>query len=779
MAICGAVVVTTAFALTASAAQSHRAAHSKQGAFAARASNTYGSSLPRPANQPTPVLLYRSAPDTARNQTGVGAWVYSDGTGGSLRLRAMATGGHPADAPTPAGSGHDLEPTWPAWISSSIPLTWTGWKRIELPLAALNYRQPSTAADGAAPANFADADAVGIDTTRRTGVIYIGGLHWIGPDDSAASSTIIDGFSTASTFAWRTHGTIEAVRSVSCKMGVTPPSARIVRTAMKLDFSNSAMSDADSLGYLHQMVSASDKPCLVLVPKSPFDRQLADAVPDHGDATSVIETVVCADQIQAASFDLYATKPLTNVTVRQTTPLAAVGHSMPATAVDIDVVKIVKQHGGGTYVDWDATGATPCMLLKDDSQPLANADGGLANVRLTGDPRTDIPAHTQKQFWITISVPKDTPAGNYLQGLTISADQMRPFTVTLDVTVLPLRLMSPSKQYAIDFKGKLGSGPAGGAAETDATAQVANSTEYLQREQFQTELADIAQHGFRYATLTDQGPALWDAVDAYMSVQGLGYPFLYTGFSSVHDAQVVDKERTKRKLDPFYFLDGNQGSLTQDAAALKAAGMQSAVIVPDDNSLPDGIDSLSLAIHQTDDPYVERLVAGGTRETNKRDWLAWRSADSNPKVNRLYTGFVLFRSNMYGAYAMDYQSACGGNPFDDAAPRTPPDTGLRPQMLTYPVSGGLVDTIQWEAAREGVTDVRYLTTFFAALRECKDNHVDLALLPVYESNVKSIVARVSWTNQDAQLQADRMTIAHYALKLRADVNHYYAVHGGG
>ena len=44
-------------------------------------------------------------------------------------------------------------------------------------------------------------------------------------------------------------------------------------------------------------------------------------------------------------------------------------------------------------------------------------------------------------------------------------------------------------------------------------------------------------------------------------------------------------------------------------------------------------------------------------------------------------------------------------------------------MLTYPVKDGVLDTLQWEACREGVTDVRYLTTMYAALRECKDAQV--------------------------------------------------------
>ena len=34
----------------------------------------------------------------------------------------------------------------------------------------------------------------------------------------------------------------------------------------------------------------------------------------------------------------------------------------------------------------------------------------------------------------------------------------------------------------------------------------------------------------------------------------------------------------------------------------------------------------------------------------------------------------------------------------------------RDQNFTYPVSNGILSTIQWEGFREGIDDVRYLTT---------------------------------------------------------------------
>ena len=689
----------------------------------------------------------------------------------------MATGGHAVDPQPAVGTGEDEEPTWPAWISDPITINWIGWKRVDVPLAKLTYRHPANAAADAAPANFADADAIGIDTSRRKGVLYISMLAWDGADGTEATSIPADDFSSQSYTAWRVHGTPQAVRAVSYRTAVTPPVAHIGHPAMKLSFVNAALNDAQSMVYLKQMASLATRPCVVFCARSPFDPQLPDAMPVRGDAATRVEAFACADQIQSAAFSIYALKPLTNVTVRQEGGLSKVGHDMPSWAVDIDVVKVAKQHGDAEYVDWDATGLVPGMLVKDDRETLRTADGSLPNIRFTGDPVTDIPANTQKQFWLTLNVPKNTPAGNYTEQLEISADQLSPFSISLYVDILPLRLMSPSKQYAVAFEGKLSAPPqsAGGA---DPGATLAASTEYLSGDTFREELSDIANHGFRYATLTDQGPAFWDAAQQYMAVPGLGYPFLYTGFTSLNAAEAIDRERSDHKIDPFYFLDSNTGSLGQDAAAFKAAGLQDAVIVPDDNSLPDGIDSASLAIHHVDDPYVKRLLAGGQRTSNQRDWLAWQSSDCHPLVNRLYTGYLLFRSDMYGAYALGYECAYGGDPYDDTAPRAAAYTGLRPQMLTFPVAGGLIDTVQWEAAREGVNDIRYLTTFYAALRECKDNHVDGALVPTYESAVKQLMQKPFWSEDDADLQHIRLTIAQYAVRLRSDVDHYYAKHGG-
>ena len=123
-----------------------------------------------------------------------------------------------------------------------------------------------------------------------------------------------------------------------------------------------------------------------------------------------------------------------------------------------------------------------------------------------------------------------------------------------------------------------------------------------------------------------------------------------------------------------------------------------------------------------------------------RDWWYWPATNADPKTNRVDTGLLLWRSNLYGAFLPDYQTAFGLDPYDEtSAGACPSKAAFRPLMLTYPVKDGVLDTLQWEACREGVNDVRYLTTMYAALRECKDAHIAKPLVGEAEGYVKTFL----------------------------------------
>ena len=80
----------------------------------------------------------------------------------------------------------------------------------------------------------------------------------------------------------------------------------------------------------------------------------------------------------------------------------------------------------------------------------------------------------------------------------------------------------------------------------------------------------------------------------------------------------------------------------------------------------------------------------------------------NPDIYRKNYGFALWNAGYDGAMNFAYQYQFGQsiwNDFDDATyPR------YRDHVFAYPVTDGVIDTIQWEGFREGVDDTRYVAS---------------------------------------------------------------------
>ena len=62
----------------------------------------------------------------------------------------------------------------------------------------------------------------------------------------------------------------------------------------------------------------------------------------------------------------------------------------------------------------------------------------------------------------------------------------------------------------------------------------------------------------------------------------------------------------------------------------------------------------------------------------------------------------------------------------------------RPEDYTYPSRTGVVPTIQWEAAREGIDDVRYLTPLDKLIKESKRIKDNPELVKEREASIRLI-----------------------------------------
>jgi len=85
-----------------------------------------------------------------------------------------------------------------------------------------------------------------------------------------------------------------------------------------------------------------------------------------------------------------------------------------------------------------------------------------------------------------------------------------------------------------------------------------------------------------------------------------------------------------------------------------------------------------------------------------------------PETYRRNFGLLLWQAGYDGAmdYAYQHSFGHGWNDFDSPQ--------YRDHNFTYQTVDGVIDTIQWEGFREGVDDVRYVTTLVKAMEAARE-----------------------------------------------------------
>ncbi len=737
---------------------------------------------PPVAAAPPPVgvrnLLTRAAAQKMGKNNGVRLWVRGDNSGANLRVRLQQTGGNTAD--DVAGA---LRPTW---ISTPIPLNFSGWKEVVLPQSKFTLRAPDAALSGVDPAYPADAqtatsgaaqepDWAGIDTvgleTRvpRRSTVYVDDIAWVTLDanNAGTAETVVDDFEKGNIAAWTSGGTREQQQALSYGLGTQPMQAHGGRVGFKLDVTSASfVRQTTLLPAVKRTLARTGLSYLVYAPAALFDPILPTSLPATPSVLTDLPILACPDQVQAATFCVYTQKALQNVTVTLPKDLQGIGRTLGRAGVNVHVVKVWKQQGAGPLRDEDTTAQVPELLVKDDRVALS---GPAPAVRLVGAPVTDIPADTTKQFWVTISVPRGTPGGHYIGSLLVSGRGLPAFPVRLDVNVLPLRLQNPAKQYGINLRSRLDPSPAALPA-MDGRAFV---TDFVTKPVLEQQLADIAAHGFRFATLYDSPETLADAAASYRRL-GFGEPFLYRGDAAI---AAVEAARTAANLQPFYYALPREAAAASQArlAAMGKKGLTASAFIARQADVEALQSSVGLALDSYDSPYAQDLIrTKGKRKSGTRDWWYWPATNEDPHTNRLDAGFHLWRANLYGAFVPAYQIAFGTDPYDETSAGAPPAlAAYRPQMLTYPAQDGVIDTLQWEATREGINDVRYLTTMFLALGDCR--HVYSIAKPLTdeaEAYVNTFLDKPLTLLPDTEYDKARAKIADYALKLTAAIDAY-------
>ena len=538
------------------------------------------------------------------------------------------------------------------------------------------------------------------------------------------------------------------------------------------------------------------------MPILPDPNQDNDLLGIYGTLSDKLYVIATPGEYEPASFVVYATSDINALEV-EITDLKMEAFKINASNIDVKVVKCWYQAGSA----WRNIGQNkqnkvlvPELLLNDDTLVKVDYENRENYLKLRlpdgekyiwiSDPTdvtretmilpieefpvqdspmllpVDIPAKTNKQFWITVKVPDDAPPGIYKGCIKLYSNKDLLANLSLFVRVLPFKLAKPYYDSSIYYRGRLD--PAGKGAIT---------SEIKSELQFKSELENMLAHGVINPRILirlknpgswEEGPDL-EELERVLEIResvgmgcqsiqlGIGYNLGFdTNISITPERLEILKQNVKNVLEVterfnipevyFYGIDEAVGerlvSQKEVWRAIQEAGGK--VNVSGYTGHFDLVgDTLDLLIHAN---YPDKNEAGKWHASGKKiyNYANPFGGVENPERHRRNYGLLLWKYDYDGACNFAYQYNMGNiwNDFDQ--------TKHRDLDYTYPTVNGVIDTIAWEGYREGVDDVRYITTLIQAIEEAKntDNVEILAAVAAAEKYLAKLKQDVENRNLD-------------------------------
>jgi len=454
-----------------------------------------------------------------------------------------------------------------------------------------------------------------------------------------------------------------------------------------------------------------------------------------------LRITACRGEYEPWTFVVYADEGLRKVQL-QVSDLVGDSARISASAIDARAVLCwwqdvgVDAVAGSRAIIPELLMKNPALITRDD----AHRDNILHFEGLPEDAPElqpmDIPPRSLQQFWLTVRVPADARPGVYAGTVTVTPDAAAATQVRLVLTVPDFDLPAPAKDYSMYYLGRLD--PKGAAEGQNPLA--------LTEERYRAELRDLVAHGCTQ-------PNIWDGDYGSAGEPDLARlkrllevrreegalagptPFVNHGLAITEDRFPEAKPaeirvQTRRILDffqqngypepLFYGADEAYGDRLRAARtayrAVNDAGGR--VVAACRRGYFSDIGEL-LNVPVVVSPSL-RGVGDSVRATQACGGRAWfyypQTSLEDPRVWRHLAGFWLWTSGLDGVAPFAYQSA-PGNPYVD----WDPEPGVwRDHSFAYPTRSGVLDTVHWEAFREGVDDARYCTALWSHLQLARE-----------------------------------------------------------
>jgi hypothetical protein len=340
-----------------------------------------------------------------------------------------------------------------------------------------------------------------------------------------------------------------------------------------------------------------------------------------------------------------------------------------------------------------------------------------------------------RQIWLTVHVPENAKPGRYNGTLTFKPQNHPAQTVAIQLTVYPLTLHKSERVQGMYW----------------------NEAALFYPQNRQKELDDMARHGIRAVVtgsfsvpeLKKQGEQVavdftrMDALVAAIKKAGLmGYmPFL-TASTEINIAEFLKAhpevkmtqddayklviaqtfEHAKANHWPeilFYPVDeiGNGAKYLEKMkhlGALIRAAAPDAKIYCTVNNFAAGLEAAAYIDYACVNIPLSREQEQQILQSGKAYMRYGNSYNYNPRLSRTVSGFGFWRLPAVAMYYWHYLST-SADPFNAL------DGGTRDWVSSYPTPDGPVNSIDFEAIREGIDDTNYIATMQNLMAKARQN----------------------------------------------------------
>ena len=460
-----------------------------------------------------------------------------------------------------------------------------------------------------------------------------------------------------------------------------------------------------------------------------------------------VEIAACRGEYESGSFVVLALQDISGLLVTPT-DLIAGDTAIPASAVDVKVVKVWYQAGRGIH-DLSGRILVPELLINDDALVRVDEDQQQNYLRHTGpdgaesyvpcsEPTSeilegvrpidaaalqplDLATMRLQQYWVTVRVPDEAAAGEYTGALRLTGDAGESGEVPLTLTVHDFDLAPAPLTYSVYYRARL-----------NPEDEPGINSESRSTEQYLAEMRDMAAHSCLYPTIyQNYHEELLPRVLELREEAGLGRERLFTLGTSTGAPQTEEEIAALRArvrdwlamAERFgygevyvYGIDEARGErLMAQRAAWAAvreegAGTFVACYYGTFEAMGDLLNVAVLAGRPDPDEAAKFHGIGSEVFT----YAFPQVGPEEPETFRRNFGLVLWQANFDGAMDYAYQHGFGHvwNDFDSDR--------YRDHNFTYPTANGVIATVQWEGFREASDDTRYMATLLAAIDACDD-----------------------------------------------------------